>query len=277
MIGQIIKIISGFYDISYENKIYRVKASNSLRDKKLIPLVGDYVEFLEKGLLIDILERRNFLIRPKVANIDQVAIICSLNEPKFSSLLLDRFLAIIEFQNIEPILIFTKADLGNIQPFNDYLNQKYNCFLISNQEKSNLNLLKRSLDNKLTVFTGQSGVGKTTTINRLFDLKLQTGAISKALGRGKHTTRIVEIFKFDKIKIIDTPGFSSIKINLNKQQLASSYFDFKIWSKQCRFKSCLHYKEQDCYVKIQLKKNILLKSRYNNYIRILLEDTCKEN
>lgn len=276
LIGQVVKVISGFYDVFYNNKIFRLRASGSLRDNKINPLVGDYVEFVENGLLLNVLERKNSLIRPKVANIDQVAIVCSLNEPKFSSLLLDRFLAMIEVQRIKPIIIFTKPDLGNIQPYHDYLSQKYDCFLINNKESALHNDLKKNLENKLTVFTGQTGVGKSTTINNLFNLDLKTNEISKSLGRGKHTTRVVEIFQIGKFKIIDTPGFGSIQINLSKTQLSKAYFDFNNWSKKCKFNSCLHYKEDYCFIKKQLDKNILLKSRYDNYIKILLEDTIED-
>lgn len=276
LIGQVIKVISGFYDVIYDNKVFRLRASGSLRDKKINPLVGDYVEFIENGLLLNILERKNSLIRPKVANVDQVAIVCSLNEPKFSSLLLDRFLAIIEFQEIKPIIIFTKSDLGNIQPYYDYQSQKYDCFLISNKEKKINSDLKKILENKLTVFTGQTGVGKSTTINNLFNLDLKTNEISKSLGRGKHTTRVVEVFIINNFKIIDTPGFGSININLSKSQLSKAYTDFNNWSTKCKFNSCLHYKEDNCFVKKQLDNRILLESRYENYIKILLEDTVED-
>lgn len=272
MIGQIIRVNAGFFDVQCEQKVYRLRASGSLRDQKIIPIVGDYVKFNVDGILLEVLERRNVLIRPKVANVDQVVIVCALNEPKFSSLLLDRFLAMIEAQNLDVIILFTKADLFDHQPFYDYQSQNYQCFLIDNINENNHQNLIKLLANKLSVFTGQSGVGKSTTINKLLNLDLKTNAISKSLGRGKHTTRVVEIHQVDQIKIIDTPGFGSIQVDLTKQQLATAFKDFKIWAKQCKFRSCLHYKENDCFVKQQLNEKKLLQQRYDNYLKILLND-----
>ena len=269
---QVIKIISGFFDVVSKNKIYRLRASGTLRDNNLIPIVGDYVEFKNDLLLTKVKERKNFLIRPKVANVDLVAIIVSLSEPKFSSLLLDRFLAIIESQNINTLIIFTKSDLGNNKPYYDYLSQNFNCLLINNKDKDfDWNKIKDNFRNKLTVFTGQTGVGKTSTLNNLLNKNEKTNEISKSLGRGKHTTRVIEIFCEQDIRIIDTPGFSSLENNLSKLELAHSFFDFKEWSKKCKFSTCIHYKEIDCEVKRNYQNNILLKSRYENYIKMLLD------
>ncbi len=270
--GQVIKVIAGFYDVVSNNNIYRLRASGSLRDNNINPVVGDIVEFKDDSLLLKVNERRNFLIRPKVANVDQVVIITSLAEPKFSSLLLDKFLAIIESQNIDVIIIFTKADLGDNQPYFDYQSQGYKCLLINNKNMENeIENIRNNFKNKLSVFTGQTGVGKTSTINNLLNLDRATGEISKSLGRGKHTTREVEILINNNIEIIDTPGFSSLEIQLTKQELAHSYFDFKEWSKHCKFSSCLHHKEIECEVKRKLEEGNLLQSRYDNYIKMLLE------
>ncbi len=271
--GQVIKIIAGFYDVkSFDNKIFRLRGSGILRDNNIVPLVGDYVEFKNDQLLIKIKPRKNELIRPKVANIDQVIIVTALSNPSFSSLLLDKMLAMIESQSIAVVIIFTKNDLGNQQPYYDYQSQGYQCFIVNNHDNlTNWNNIKNILKNKLTVFTGQSGAGKTSLLNNLFNLSNKTSEISKALNRGKHTTRVVEIFENDDMKIIDTPGFSSFTINLTKEELSKSYFDFKNWSKLCEFNSCLHYKEKNCEVKNQLKIKNLLNSRYENYIKMLLE------
>lgn len=270
--GQIIKIIAGFYDVKDENNIiYRLRASGSLRDNNINPLVGDFIEFKDDSLLINVLPRKNLLIRPKIANIDQVIIVTSLNEPKFSSLLLDKMLATIEVQSIPVIIIFTKSDLGDNQPYYDYKSQGYESFLINNINLENLDLIKNQLKNKLSVVTGQSGAGKTTLLNNLLNISNKTGEISKALNRGKHTTRVIEMIEKEDIKIIDTPGFSSLTINLTKEELSKSFFDFKKWSQLCEFTSCLHYKEKKCEIKLQLENKKLLKSRYDNYIKMLLE------
>ena len=243
-----------------------------MRDNNTTPLIGDYVEFKDEQLLTKIKPRKNELIRPKVANIDQAIIVTALSEPSFSSLLLDKMLAIIESQSIPVVIIFTKSDLGNQQPYYDYQSQGYKCFMINNHDNSsNWSEIKNTLKNKLTVFTGQSGAGKTSLLNNLFNLSNETNEISKALNRGKHTTRVVEIFEEENMKIIDTPGFSSLVINLTKEELAKSYFDFKNWSKLCEFNSCLHYKEKNCEIKKQLEMKKLLNSRYENYIKMLLE------
>lgn len=277
--GQIIKIIAGFYDVkSFDNQIFRLRGSGTLRDNNILPLVGDYVQFKDDQLLISIEPRNNELIRPKVANIDQAIIVTALSEPSFSSLLLDKMLAIIESQSIPVLIIFTKSDLGNQQPYHDYQSQNYQCFMVNNHDNdTNWNEIKKVLKNKLTVFTGQSGAGKTSLLNNLFNLSNETNEISKALNRGKHTTRVVEIFEKEDMKIIDTPGFSSLTINLTKEELSKSYFDFKKWSKLCEFTSCLHYKEENCEIKRQLKMKKLLNSRYENYIKMLLEKLEKKN
>jgi ribosome biogenesis GTPase len=165
MIGQVVKINSGFYDIFSDGKIYRTRGSGNLREKSQNPLVGDQVKFNPDGFLYEILERKNFLIRPKVANIDQVVIVTALCEPKFSSFILDKFLAIIEFQGIKPVILFTKADLTDDKIFRDYLSQGYDVVKISNTDESqDYSQLTNLLKNKLSVFTGQSGAGKSTTI-----------------------------------------------------------------------------------------------------------------
>ena len=271
--GQVIKVISGFFDVkTKDNLVYRLRGSGSLRTKKLLPIVGDYVLFKEDLILCEIEKRNNYLIRPKVANVDQVVIVMSLSQPSFSYILLDKFLAIIQYQEIDVIIVFTKMDLGDNKPYFDYVSQGFKCFLINNLLKNeNFIDLKNELKNKLNVFTGQSGVGKTSLLNNLLNLNEKTNDISLALGRGKHTTRVVEIFELDDIKIIDTPGFGKFDLELTKSQLSTSFFDFKIWSKKCKFISCLHFKEEDCEVKRQYQNGSLLKTRYENYIKMLME------
>lgn len=272
MIGQVIRVISGFYDIEVNSNVFRVRGCGNLRENETSPVVGDFVDFTKNGLLNKILDRKNFLIRPKVANVDYVVIITSLNEPKFSSLLLDRFLIVVESQNIEPIIVFTKSDIGDLKPYEDYKSQNYNCFFIDNKNKQNIDILKTKLENKLSVFTGQSGVGKSSTINNILNLDLKTDAISQSLGRGKHTTRVVEIHRKDNIRIIDTPGFSSLEVSLTRLEIAKAFKDFREWSKKCKFNSCLHYKEINCEIKNKLKNKELLQSRYDNYIKILTKE-----
>ncbi len=272
MIGKVLKVNSGFYDIISDGIIYRTRGSGNLRETSQHPLVGDLVKFNPDGFLYEILERKNFLVRPKVANIDQVVIVTALCEPKFSSFILDKFLAIVEFQGIKPIILFTKTDLTNDKVFQDYLSQGYDVVKISNKDKEqDYSKLIDLLKNKLSVFTGQSGAGKSSTINNISHLNLDTQIISKSLGRGKHTTRIVEIYQLDDFEIIDTPGFSILESTLSKNDLAKSFHDFKKLSFECEFRTCIHFKELNCKIKEEVKKGNILETRYNNYLRLINE------
>jgi ribosome biogenesis GTPase len=277
MIGKVLKVNSGFYDIISEGIIYRTRGSGNLRETAQHPLVGDQVKFNPDGFLYEILERKNFLVRPKVANIDQVVIVTALSEPRFSSFILDKFLAIIEFQGIKPIILFTKSDLIDDKIFQDYLSQGYDVVKISNKdENQDFSKLTALLKNKLSVFTGQSGAGKSTTINNISNLNLETQIISKSLGRGKHTTRIVEIYQLDDFEIIDTPGFSILESTLSKNDLAKSFFDFNKLSFECEFRTCIHFKEINCKIKDEVKKGNILETRYNNYLRLISEVDTRE-
>lgn len=277
MIGQVIKVNAGFYDILSEGKIFRTRGSGNLRETLQNPLVGDNVMFNPDGFVYEILERKNFLIRPKVANIDQVIIVTALAEPKFSSFLLDKFLAIIEFQEIKPIILFTKSDLINDDIYKDYKSQGYDVLKISNNDSSqNYDELKKILNSKLSVFTGQSGAGKSTTINNISNLNIETQIISKSLGRGKHTTRTVEIHILDNYEIIDTPGFSILEATLTKNELAKSFHDFKKLSFECEFRTCIHFKEIKCKIKDEVENGRILRSRYKNYIRLISEVDSNE-
>lgn len=272
MIGKVLKINSGFYDIFSEGKTYRTRGSGNLRETSQNPLVGDWVKFNPDGFLYEIMERKNFLTRPKVANVDQVVIVTALCEPKFSSYILDKFLAIIEFQEIKPIILFTKADLTNDGIYRDYKSQGYIVVKISNSdEQQNFSQLIDLLKGKLSVFTGQSGAGKSSTINNIANLNLETQTISKALGRGKHTTRIVEIYQLDDFEIIDTPGFSILESTLSKGDLSKSFHDFKKFSFECEFRTCIHFKELKCKIKEEVEKGNILMSRYKNYLRLINE------
>ncbi|MGL4252079.1 MAG: ribosome small subunit-dependent GTPase A [Metamycoplasmataceae bacterium] len=272
MVGKVLKINSGFYDIFSEGKIYRTRGSGNLREAANNPLVGDFVKFNPDGFLYEILERKNFLTRPKVANIDQVVIVTALCEPKFSSFILDKFLAIVEFQDIKPIILFTKTDLTNDNIYQDYKSQGYTVLKISNiDEQQDFSALKKLLVNKLSVFTGQSGAGKSSTINNIANLNLETQNISKSLGRGKHTTRIVEIYKLDEFELIDTPGFSILESTLSKNELAKSFHDFRKLSFECEFRTCIHFKELKCKIKEEVEKGNILTSRYKNYLRLISE------
>lgn len=272
MVGQLILINSGQYTIKSNGEIYIVKGAGKLRHKNITPMVGDIVDFTPNEFLTNVHERKNYLIRPKVSNIDQVLIVTSLVEPNYSSFLLNKFLAIIENRNIKPVIIFTKKDLTNETHLEEYTKQGYVAYEIDNITKNGIDDLKGIFKNKISVFTGQSGAGKSTTINSISGFNLQTNIISKSLGRGKHTTRLVTIYDWMGGQIIDTPGFSSLEFDMNKLELARSYHDFRKASRKCKFpRTCIHFKEEVCEVKTMVEEGKITTVRYNDYLRLLKE------
>ena len=272
MQGIIIKNISNDYVVKSENGLYTCKARGKFKKDKIIPLVGDNVIFDEqKKYIIELLPRKTELIRPPVANIDQAFIITSAKEPDFSSNLLDKLLCIIEYNNITPVICFTKLDLlkENKQEIEDiikyYKKIGYKVFKNTEIEK-----IKESFKGKITVFTGQSGAGKSTLLNKLNPkLNLRTNEISQTLGRGKHTTRHVELIEMYDGLIADTPGFSSISfIGMKDEDIRDNFIEFNEHREKCEYKDCMHISETDCEIKRQLGKNIL-NSRYENYLKFI--------
>lgn len=273
MQGIIIKNISNDYVVKSENKLYTCKARGKFRKEKTIPLVGDSCIFDEqKKYITELLLRKTELIRPPVANINQAFIITSAKEPDFSSNLLDKLLCIIEYNNIKPIICFTKIDLldkeelKNIENIIEYYKKiGYKIYINTEIEE-----IKKSFKNKITVFTGQSGAGKSTLLNKLNpELKLKTNEISQALGRGKHTTRHVELIEMYDGLVADTPGFSSINfIGMKDEDIRDNFIEFNEYREKCEYKDCMHISETNCEIKRQLEKEIL-SSRYENYLKFL--------
>ena len=272
MKGQIVKILSNLYFVNSGNKIYECHSRGKFRNQNITPVVGDYVIFDDKNnYILDILPRKNDLIRPLVANIDQAFIITSVKSPDFSSNLLDKLLTVIEFKNIKPIICLTKLDLlnknekKNIKKYIKYY-KKIGYIVISNR---NTFRIKRLFKNKTTVFTGQTGAGKSTLINKLDKkLNLETGEKSKELGRRKHTTRHVELIELFGGKVLDTPGFSSLDFSgMTKENIRDSFREFK--TANCPFKDCFHINESECRVKRSVKTGNILESRYDNYVKFL--------
>lgn len=275
MQGQIVKILSNLYFVNSNDKIYECHSRGKFRNDKITPTVGDYVEFDDKNnYILKILPRKNTLIRPLVSNIDQAFIITSCKSPLFSSNLLDKLLVILEYHDIKPIICFTKLDLLNtkekkeIKKIKKYY-QKIGYIVLNN---TNLWRIKRLFKNKTTVFTGQTGAGKSTLLNRLNNkLNLETGEISKALGRGKHTTRHVELIELFKGKVLDTPGFSSIDFKeLDKVDIRNGFIEFSKYN--CPYQDCMHLNEKECKVKEAVVANKILPTRYDNYQKIINND-----
>lgn len=270
--GKIISLTGGLYEVKVDKEIYKVKASGKLRYLETSPIVGDFVEFTPDEFIVKILPRKNSLIRPKVANIDQAVIVTSLKDPNYSSILLNKFLAIIEHNEIKPVILFTKSDLTDESHLEEYLNQGYEAYEISNKDVSSVDVIKGIFKDKTTVFTGQTGAGKSSTINSIAKLDLATDEISKSLGRGKHTTRVVRIIEWNDGELVDTPGFSSLEFDLTKLQLSRAYHDFEKLSANCKFaRSCIHNHEKDCGIKEAVKNKVISQRRYDDYIRLLEE------
>ncbi|QJB71180.1 ribosome small subunit-dependent GTPase A [Mycoplasma sp. 1654_15] len=276
MKAQVTRVIAGFYDlwIPESNTFFNLlKCNGNLRNNKMSPLVGDFVDFEQEGFIYNIHPRKNFFIRPKVANIDKAIVCMSIEEPNFSSRLLDKFLLIVEQKQIQPIIIITKKDLNNNYKtiLKDYIDMNYPIFFVDNSNFSLDQKLYKMLENQLIFIMGQTGVGKTSFINNLTNNSFKTQAISKSLNRGKHTTRVVQIVFSNKIKIIDTPGFSSFDIEISKNDLPKAFSHFRYLSQFCKFSSCFHHlePEQDCKVKQELKNKQIPQSRYENYIYFL--------
>ncbi|MDR0846574.1 MAG: ribosome small subunit-dependent GTPase A [Lactobacillales bacterium] len=276
MNGTIIKAMSGFYYIETAGEVFQTRARGNFRDRGIKPLVGDDVEFEPNGLIMAINERRNELIRPSIANVDQAVVVASVAEPKLSLNLLDRMISVLEYHNIKPILYFSKLDL---LPDED-LDETQNIFeyyeRIGYAVINNLNLepLKPLFKNNVTVFTGQTGAGKSTLLNELdTTLDLKTDAISDKLGRGKHTTRHVELHHVFDGLIADTPGFSAVDLTQidSVVSLRETFVEMRELQGECKFRECTHTHEPGCAVKASLEEGFILESRYDDYLQFIEE------
>ena len=272
MKGQIVKINSDLHFVNYNGEIIPCKCRGIFRKEHITPVVGDYVLFsVEKKLIEEILPRKCIFDRPKVSNIDQAFIVTSLKYPDFSLNLLDKMLVLMELHNVESIICITKEDLCNEEELDNYYGildyyRKIGYKVVSNTE---LDKIKELLKDKTSVFTGQTGAGKSTLLNKLNpELKLETNDISYSLGRGKHTTRVVELFEFCEGKLMDTPGFSSLDFKgVSKDKIRDSFREFKDYS--CPFKDCSHTNEEECGIKKEVFANNIMKSRYDNYLNFI--------
>lgn len=282
--GQIRKALSGYYYVQYEGELIQCRGRGVFRNRGESPLVGDIVDFTRDGnsdgTVTKIHERKNALVRPPIANVDQAILVFSVKEPNFNTVLLDRFLVVLESFHIQPIICLTKMDLLNEKEheelaryISDYEEFGYQVFTTSKGDTTLMNKVELLLKDRVTVLAGQSGVGKSTLLNTLLpDLNLKTGEISQSLGRGKHTTRHVELIEVCGGLLADTPGFSSFDFDtIEKEELTNCFPEFVQLADQCKFRGCIHTKEPKCAVKTALDEGTVKQYRYEHYEQFLQE------
>ncbi len=268
MQGKIIRIISNLYTVKCSDGKYDCQARGKFRNDKITPLVGDdCIIDKDKKYILEILPRKNELKRPLVSNIDTAVIVTSIKQPDLSLNLLDKMLSIITINKIKPIICFTKLDLAdkNDKKLIKQLKKYYESINIPVLNNKKIGKLKRCLKNQVVVFTGQTGAGKSSLLNKIDKtLNLKTGEISMALNRGKHTTRHVELFELNNAYIVDTPGFSALDFNdISDEQIKDSFVEFGKYN--CKFNNCMHINEKECKVKDAVENQQILLSRYENY------------
>ena len=284
MQGKIVKQLSNFYYVECDGIIYECKPRGSFRKQGITPLVGDNVTFTvndgdHENTLDVILERKNALVRPPLANLDKLFIIASVVDPKLNTLIIDKLIAIAEYKNIEPVVVITKTDLddGWQEYAAIYRNAGFEVATCDNLTGSGADRIKELMKDSISAFTGNTGVGKSTLLNTLFpELKLQTGETSKKLGRGRHTTRHTELFKTEYGYIADTPGFSSLDIErcekIMKDDLPYCFREFVPYLENCKFMTnCSHITDKGCAVLQALEDGKIARSRHESYVAMYNE------
>ena len=272
----ILKSIGGFFYVKSSDGLYTCKARGAFRKSGMTPLAGDQVEFShredDEGIIEEILPRKNFLIRPPIANLDQLFIVSSTQDPSPNTLIIDKTIAIAENKGIEPVLVITKTDIGCYEElFRTYTLAGIPAIRVSTVSGEGIDKIRAMLSGRVSAFTGNSGVGKSSLLNAVFpDLSLNTGEISKKLGRGRHTTRHVELFPTEEGGYVaDTPGFSTMDVEryeLNdKEKLVRGFREFFPYLADCRFSSCSHTCEKGCAVIAAVEDGKISRSRYDNY------------
>ena len=272
MKGQIVKIVSNQYTVNCNGDIYICNSRGRFRNDKITPVVGDYcIIDKDNNYILEIEPRKNELIRPLVSNIDQGFLITSVKIPDFSTNLLDKLIVLMEVNKVEPIICITKMDLlteeeqKEIEKYVDYYRSiGYRVFY-----NTEIDEIKKIFKDKTTVFTGQTGAGKSTLINKLdISLDFEVGEVSTALGRGRHTTRHVELVEILGGKVLDTPGFSALEFNnIDKEKIRDGFIEFKNYP--CKYKDCMHLNEDECSVKQAVLEGKILRSRYLSYQKII--------
>lgn len=273
MNGKIICINKYMHKVLLSNNtIIDTRTRGKLRNNKITPVVGDNVEVDVKNKTIErVLERKNYLDRPLIANIDKLLIVMSTSIPIFSTYLIDKFLLIAYSHDIEPIIIVTKMDMISMKEkmeIKKYISY-YRHLGIKVYVNTSVKKIKNEFKNSVVALCGQTGSGKSSLLNKVdASLKLKTGEVSLSLGRGKHTTRLVELLEVNDGLIADTPGFSSLEINMDKRDIRKYYKDFNY---SCKYRSCIHVKEDGCKIINLVEKGKIPSWRYENYLKFIEE------
>lgn len=279
--GLIVKGIGGFYYVESDGEIFECKARGIFRKEKITPLVGDIVQITidehSKNSIDEILERRNSFNRPPISNVDNLVIVASTCEPKPNLLIIDRLTTVAYHKNVRPVIVFTKDDLQDADELIEiYRTTGIETFAVSNKTGQGVERIRELLDGSISVFTGNSGVGKSSLLNCIQpDFTLETAEISQKLGRGRHTTRHVELFKIGNGYIADTPGFSSLDFETNdiikKEDLAECFPEFSDYLGLCKFTSCSHINDKGCRIVEALNEGKIHKSRHESYVALYNE------
>ena len=280
MTGTIVKALSGFYyvDVGAERELVTCRGRGKLRHQKIKPLVGDHVDITVSpdgtGMVDEVLPRTNQFQRPMVANMEQLVILASEAIPVTDPFLIDRMISLAEYKGCEPIICFNKWDLEPADQLVElYRSAGFQTFAISARTGEGLAQLLEVLHGKISAFTGNSGVGKSSVLNAMCpQFHLEVGQVSEKLGRGRHTTRHVELFGVGGGLVADTPGFSAFDVEqmelIPKEKLADTFREFRPYLEQCRFVGCAHLKERGCAVRQAVEDGAISPSRYQSYARL---------
>ena len=289
MQGIIIENVSNLYKVKVDSKIYETTARGKFKKDEITPVVGDLVEIMitdekkREAVIDQILERKVYIKRPKLANITQIIFVISSKNPKPDLLLLDKQLAFAEYLGVKAIIILNKTDLDKQEEFKTikqiYSHIGYEVFLTDAKKREGIGTLKQQLENNINAFSGNSGVGKSTLINAIFETDMtQEGEISKKNKRGKNTTTAIKLYEIDEnTYIADTPGFSTFDISeIESKQLYIFFKEFKQFVNNCEFVGCTHIKEENCGIKRAVEDGLIEKTRYERFCKIYQELKEKE-
>lgn len=274
--GIVIQSIGGFYYVEAADAVYECRARGIFRKREMTPLAGDHVRFTPQeggtGSLDAVESRRNFLVRPPVANVDCLLVVAAVTDPAPHLLVLDKMIAIAEYKGIEPVVVVNKCDLGSAQALEEiYRKAGLQVIALSAGKGQGIDELRTHIAGKVSVLTGNSGVGKSSLLNRIDPaLQLETGEISRKLGRGRHTTRVACLYPLaGGGYIVDTPGFSSLDMEkaerIPKEELAGCFREFGALAGRCKYASCTHVKEDGCAVLAAVERGAIAPSRQESY------------